>query len=668
MIIKRLIYIVCIFFLLAFNANAATLYVTQVGAGDTDGSSCANAISIATFNSSASGGNTYVVCSGETITTTIAPPTGSEGSVITLISEWEHDATGSQYDVEVTTSSYGVNLTSKFYITIDGLYFNDCGSRWINLSSADHNVFQNNKFYDAAAWAGIQLANSDYNQFIDNVFEDAPLSGDANGTKPADLIYMTGTSNHNLFSGNTFGKSAHDSIMVISQDYNVFRGNTVTNHYHVGININDPGPNLIESNLFYDNGTEYDSNPESATANGDKLFNGGIQLNGASNIIRKNIFDTNGSSIDQSQYNAGTSTDNNRIYNNTMNDAVRVINVYSDYGAYTIDDNIYKNNTFTNSYDFPADGGYGVGYELAMVDQGGTGNRWYNNVTFGGDGDHKYDSTVDTLANIVTAFPTEFPSGNTSVDPKYTDADNRDFTLQSDSTLIDGGAWLTTITTATGSGTTFTVADAQYFYDGWGISGETGDVIKTENGQTATITSVNYGTGQIIVSSSMSWVQNEGIALDYNGTKPDIGAEEYGGASSVSTSDYDPANTTTGVPMDKALGWTNADGVTDIDIRMKVKSGACDLDAGDTIVDGGGDIETVSNADLLTAFGVAWTYSEAFCWEVIANPDVEAVSSGQIYFTLTGGPPIPPSGLGMCVFNINAGDMKYNANAGDKKF
>lgn len=110
--------------------------------------------------------------------------------------------------------------------------------------------------------------------------------------------------------------------------------------------------------------------------------------------------------------------------------------------------------------------------------------------------------------------------------PDFTDQPSRDYTLQAGSPAIDAGVWLTTITTANGSGTTFTAADPNWFYDGWGISGETGDVIKTENGQSATITSINYSTGEITVGSSISWTQNEGIGLDYDGSGPDIGAEE----------------------------------------------------------------------------------------------------------------------------------------------
>ena len=78
-----------------------------------------------------------------------------------------------------------------------------------------------------------------------------------------------------------------------------------------------------------------------------------------------------------------------------------------------------------------------------------------------------------------------------------------------------------------GSGTSFTVANPYFFYSGWGIPNETGDAIKTQNKQSATITSINYSAGQITVDKPIDWTIGEGIALYYQGDGPDIGAKEY---------------------------------------------------------------------------------------------------------------------------------------------
>jgi hypothetical protein len=111
-----------------------------------------------------------------------------------------------------------------------------------------------------------------------------------------------------------------------------------------------------------------------------------------------------------------------------------------------------------------------------------------------------------------------------------------DLNLNAGSPAIDAGGALTTITSASGSGTTFTVADAGYFMDGWGITGVDGDEIQIiGTSQRARITKVNYGTNTITVDSSFSWTQNQGIALAYVGSAPDAGAHEYGSSEPLPT-------------------------------------------------------------------------------------------------------------------------------------
>lgn len=159
-----------------------------------------------------------------------------------------------------------------------------------------------------------------------------------------------------------------------------------------------------------------------------------------------------------------------------------------------------------------------------------TGNTYDGNLywqtTDSSGADIWYYNGKKTLSYVQANYITN--EGNEiEVNPAFNDQPNHDYTLSSTSQAIDAGAWLTKITSSTASGTTFRVADPNWFYDGWGIPGEIGDVIKTENGQTARITSINYDIGAITVSSSISWTNGEGIGLDFKGSKPDIGAKEY---------------------------------------------------------------------------------------------------------------------------------------------
>jgi hypothetical protein len=251
------------------------------------------------------------------------------------------------------------------------------------------------------------------------------------------------------------------------------------------------------------------------------------QLNSVKcNIIRKNI----------SNNVKGT----NAIYNNwnTMN---------NEYNLW-YNNTFYKINNFTPLYgvwNIEADSGYFTRYNqfvnnivhtsrykgFMSGDEGNTSyivsNQFRSNIMYnvGGVKIDKFTESLDFVQGE-SKYPDEF-SGTITTAPRFTNATNGDFSLQSDSPAIDKGAWLTTITSSSGSGTSFTVSNPYFFYDGWGIPNEFGDVIKTENGQTATIISVNHSLKRIKVNKAISWKKNEGIALNYQGAKPDIGAKEY---------------------------------------------------------------------------------------------------------------------------------------------
>jgi hypothetical protein len=149
--------------------------------------------------------------------------------------------------------------------------------------------------------------------------------------------------------------------------------------------------------------------------------------------------------------------------------------------------------------------------------------------------------------SIIRYYPYETPtyqiiSNNwldNAGDPKFVDisgtpnptliATQFDFHLQSDSPCIDQGGFLTTITSSSGSGTQFQVADAGYFMDGWGII--EGDIIQLQ-GQTARarIVSVDYATNTITFNTTLSWTSGVGVSLAYEGAAPDIGAYESSGS------------------------------------------------------------------------------------------------------------------------------------------
>jgi hypothetical protein len=110
-------------------------------------------------------------------------------------------------------------------------------------------------------------------------------------------------------------------------------------------------------------------------------------------------------------------------------------------------------------------------------------------------------------------------------DPEFVDPSNGDFSLQPSSPAIESGGFLTKTVGSGSNRTALVVADPYYFIDGWGYL--PGDRIRVgEN--TATVTSVNYATSTLTVSPAISWSSGDSVSYSYNGSAPDMGAQEYG--------------------------------------------------------------------------------------------------------------------------------------------
>lgn len=133
----------------------------------------------------------------------------------------------------------------------------------------------------------------------------------------------------------------------------------------------------------------------------------------------------------------------------------------------------------------------------------------------------------------------------TPANPLMTDPANQDYTLQSTSTAIDAGGYLTNVAETTGTDTVIDVADSYWFHGHMGVTDADGNVVEgmlitfydTTNGlQNREITVVDYVNDRITVADT-SFIYDSGnltnpanttqIALRFSGTKPDIGAKEF---------------------------------------------------------------------------------------------------------------------------------------------
>jgi hypothetical protein len=223
----------------------------------------------------------------------------------------------------------------------------------------------------------------------------------------------------------------------------------------------------------------------------------------------------------------------NRIYHNNL--AGISMTLTSTYWSDIVQNKIYNNSFFNNGNNM-SQGPDALTSAIGMAIYSGprtiAQNAIKNNVFY-----RHYQAfgfyNVSTSSQI---FAGNW-NGDTQGDPLFvsasttfgdpTDQTHPDLHLRSGSPLIDAAVALTTITSPSGTGTVLQVGDAGYFTDGWSII--EGDVIQLlGSARRARIAKVDYQSNTITVDSSLTWTQNQGVALAYSGTAPDIGAFETG--------------------------------------------------------------------------------------------------------------------------------------------
>jgi hypothetical protein len=180
-----------------------------------------------------------------------------------------------------------------------------------------------------------------------------------------------------------------------------------------------------------------------------------------------------------------------------------------------------------------------TGMPVAIVMGGGqTGARFERN-NFLAAGEHA-DALIyiverpdypppNTPAHFGELHPDVFRD-NLQLDPQFVDAAARDFRLRPESPMVDAALPLTVTVGSGQESVDLQVEDAGYFYDGFGIEGEQGDVIQLSGREaTARILRIDYWAHAITLDQPLTWEDGQGVCLAYTGAAPDIGALERGG-------------------------------------------------------------------------------------------------------------------------------------------
>jgi hypothetical protein len=394
-----------------------------------------------------------------------------------------------------------------------GIEFSNC-QQFLVITNGHYNdigrcTFDKNKM--ETTWMGSWVhESSTYNRIHDCTFSRFGWvsNGDDKGAI-LDIGYDTSTTdatNYNIVENNLFLYGGHHILQICGMN-NVVRGNYLHNEAWMECerdggcgnrNAMTIGP-MAGRNLFEDNRFAFAGNPP------DDNGANGFSIRSPDNIVRRNMCYGNGAAgIAFASMTVSIPT-GNMVYNNTLyhNGYSAIIDhfwtggiAFGNWGNGPMPGNTIVNNILHDNLEGKSVTGYGEAGPQNIHD------NWMD------EGDPGFmDGTLPT---------------DTS------DASLPDFRLKAESPCIDKGVFLTTVTSADGAGTRFAVENAGYFFDGWGIPGETGDTIQFEGyRETAVITNVDYDGNVITVDRALTWKRGLGVSLAYAGTSPDMGAHEF---------------------------------------------------------------------------------------------------------------------------------------------
>lgn len=448
-------------------------------------------------------------------------------------------------DVDVEYAA--ITLAHKCNIVIQGLKVHNVRG-WLRAYGSHHIIIRNNTFTRATSRGrrgGLYFIDCHHIRIVNNTIED--------GNDNIMLVH----SDRNIIEGNTIRKGRHVLWAIKCSNYNIVRNNYFHNeiqkigevfdceaptldwegnadYQRKSAIVNSTRCNLVENNIF------------AYTPPSEKAPYCGIQYSAQNGIIRRNLFfDCTGPALGLQLY--GTEANyntHNRVYHNVF--------FLNHFGAITLSestkfsfcDNIFKNNVLYRNnfkqhdlrYDkywyFELDG-RPVQIMVGRLD----GFFFGSNLMFDQDEDELYiisyghiHSETNPDLKPLSWWEANYPGlfrGNIQADPLFVDETDHDFHIQGGSPAISAGTFLTR-TTLAGSGVSLPVADANCFFDGFGIEGEQGDWIQLES-QTARarVIDIDYAKNILVLDRPLSWHASQGVTLAYEGAAPEIGAYEY---------------------------------------------------------------------------------------------------------------------------------------------
>jgi len=425
-----------------------------------------------------------------------------------------------------------VYLKDRSHIVIEGFHLLPTSGVWMRLENADHCVIRDCTMEEARSWAGIQCTNCNYNRYLGNRVQRSMNTSQWGHT--GGNMWNNTDCTHCVFEGNHFSRVGHCPLNFRFEcPYNVVRGNVFDNRWGRNFEFFSTPRTLIENNVIT-NGFD-----------GSGSADGRAKLFIIDSIFRRNLIYRNWyGPLVINAYKATSQRDlepfsmaRSRLYHNTWYRNQDYGFEMSDHSREEGATKYVTGNAFVNNIFFDNDpnGGH---LALLLWANIADDNRWLSNVLCGdqpgrkavrydtpGPSNTSWPGLTMTAEEANEQRPEQF-EGNLDVDPKFLNPEADDYQLAGGSPCLDAGRSLTRAT-ADGAGRELPVEDARYFYDGFGIPGEHGDLILIgEATNPVRIVKADIEKNLLTLDTEVAWQAGDGVTLPYVGEAPDLGAYE----------------------------------------------------------------------------------------------------------------------------------------------
>jgi len=423
-------------------------------------------------------------------------------------------------------SRYIINLNDRRYITIDdfkllprkGGFGYIVGSNFITLENCHME-------HSSEIYCPLEFINSNHNRLLFNSMirviqrtSDSKIHGDG-----CHFI----NSSYNLIEGNNFAKIGHSPLRIWGKtpgnaNFNVIKNNVFHNGWGRNFEFFNLDRVLFENNII----TDAFNGARSADSGGKVFFTDGIFRN---NLIYDN-WDyplASNSYIDlPTTGDVPLELNNSRIYNNTfVNNPTFLWGFSGPKNGTPIRSNKFINNIFANN-DY-----FGDFVFFTLESSGVTNdNQFHNNLLYGNAFEQAliYINGQNYTAKKMNDELSSQSSGNIDVNPGFVSMEDRNFSLSNNSEAINRGSFLTKALNSD-KGRKIQVGDARYFYDGFGIEGEEGDIIVIGQSKLmARVVHTDLEKNELTLDRDLSWEAGDQVNLPFSGKAPDLGAFQYG--------------------------------------------------------------------------------------------------------------------------------------------